>query len=305
MDLSSPPAVRMPDGLSAGRPTLSRRRRAIIRDQKAGVAGFAVLLVIVGVSVAAPWLAPHDPTAQNLGNVLQPPVWIHGGSWSYPLGTDQLGRDTLSQLLFAGRWSLLAGFGATSVAMVIGVVTGLVAGYYPRFGSRVVTLVVNVTMGFPFVVLAITILAFVGRSFGILILVMAIGAWPVYTRVLQAEVARLKSAEFTLAATALGASGPRILFRHLFPNVMDEVLTLATLQVATLILTESFLSFLGFGIQPPQMSWGSMLSSGRALMLDQWWLAAFPGLAILITTVSVTLAGDLVAAVFDPHYRNR
>lgn len=247
-------------------------------------------LIAVGV-LFAPLLAPHDAYSSELVNRLKPPVWA-GGTWTYPLGTDRQGRDVLSRLLIGGRWSLATAFLAVTFAGAIGVTLGLVAGYLRGFADWLISLLVNVKMAFPFIILALAVIAALGPSFQNLIIVLAFAGWTTYARVVRAQVMSLREREFITAARVIGAWTPRILFRHLLPNVADSILVLATLQVATFILVESFLSFIGLGIRPPNPSWGVMLNEGREAMLTNPWLATIPGLTIFFATLSVTIVGD-------------
>ncbi len=263
--------------------------------------GAAIVLLAIASAVLAPWLAPHDPYLQAVSVRLIPPVWDAGGSWSHPLGTDPLGRDLLSRIIYGAQISISAGALAVLVAMTLGVLMGLLAGYYGGGVDTIISNLVNVILAFPFLLLALAAIAVVGPSFGNMIVVLGVTGWPVYTRVVRAETLKYREREFVQAARALGLGSPRIIWAHVLPNLLNTIIVMASLEVARMIILESFLSFLGLGIQPPIPSWGAMLGEGRVYMLTHWWLAAFPGLAIFITTLGINLFGDGLRDVLDPH----
>jgi ABC-type dipeptide/oligopeptide/nickel transport system permease subunit len=270
---------------------------------RAGLAGLVIVLAVTLTAVAAPWLAPHDPSAQNVASRLMPPVWLAGGDWAHPLGTDPLGRDLLSRIIHGSRVSVTAGALAVALAGSLGVVLGLLAGY---FGGRTDTLVsslVNVMMAFPFLLLALAAIAVVGPGFGNIVLVLGVTGWPIYTRVVRAETLNLREREFLLSARALGASPRRAIWRHIVPNLGSTIIVMASLEVARMIILESFLSFLGLGIPVEVPSWGGMLGEGRVYVLTRWWLATFPGLAIFVTTLGINLLGDGLRDFLDPYRR--
>jgi ABC-type dipeptide/oligopeptide/nickel transport system permease subunit len=260
-----------------------------------------VVALALLAAVAAPWLAPHDPYVQDVGARLLPPVWHPGGSWARPLGTDALGRDVLSRIVYGARVSVSAGALAVVLSMTLGVTLGLLAGYYGGTVDTVVSNLVNVILAFPFLLLALAAVAVVGPSFTNMIVVLGVTGWPVYTRVVRAETLKYRQLEFVLAARALGVGSGRILRAHVLPNLANTVIVMASLEVARMIILESFLSFLGLGIQPPTPSWGGMLGEGRVYVLTHWWLAAFPGLAIFLTTLGINLFGDGLRDLLDPH----
>jgi ABC-type dipeptide/oligopeptide/nickel transport system permease subunit len=261
--------------------------------------------VIVALALAAalfaPWLAPHDPYVQDVGARLTPPVWDAGGTWSRPLGTDALGRDLLSRIIYGARVSMSAGALAVVLSMVLGVALGLAAGYYGGAVDTAIGNVVDTLLAFPFILLALAAVAVVGPSFTNMIIVLGVTGWPVYTRVVRAETLKYRQLEFVVAARALGMRSLRIIRAHILPNLANTVIVMASLEVARMIILESFLSFLGLGIQPPTPSWGGMLGEGRVYVLTHWWLAAFPGLAIFVTTLGINLFGDGLRDLLDPH----
>ncbi len=274
-----------------------------IRRLKWGLAAAAVMLVIVASAVLAPWVAPRDPLAVNIRNRLQPPAWMAGGSAQHLLGTDQVGRDLLSRVIYGGRVSLLVGVAAVFVSTVIGVLLGLAAGYFPGRIDWVIMAGVNVMLTFPFVLLALSVIAVLGPSLVNMIIVLGVAGWPIYTRVVRAETQAIREREFIVAGRALGMSHTRIVFGQILPNLVSAIVVIATLQVAQVIILESFLSFLGLGVQPPTPAWGNMLGEGRLYMLNSWWIAAFPGLAIFITTLVINLMGNALRDWLDPHLK--
>ncbi|HET7875485.1 MAG TPA: ABC transporter permease [Methylomirabilota bacterium] len=264
-------------------------------------AGAGIIALALAAAVLAPLLAPHDPYAQAVGLRLIPPVWDAGGGWTNILGTDPLGRDLLSRIIYGARISISAAALAVTVSMLLGVLMGLLAGYY---GGRVDTGIsnaVNLMLAFPFLLLALAAVAVVGPGFRNMVIVLGLTGWPIYTRVVRAETLKYREREFVLAARALGLGSGRIIWGHVLPNLTNTIIVMASLEVARMIILESFLSFLGLGIQPPTASWGAMLGEGRVYMFTHWWLAAFPGLAIFVTTLGINLFGDGLRDLLDPH----
>ncbi|HWU38245.1 MAG TPA: ABC transporter permease, partial [Candidatus Acidoferrum sp.] len=241
---------------------------------------------------------PYD---QKVAKRLTPPVWAERGSSLHVLGTDPVGRDVLSRLIFGGRVSLATGVVSVLIAAVIGIVLGLLGGYYGGTVDSVINNLVNVMMAFPFMLLALTAIAVMGPSFRNLVIVLGITGWPIYTRVVRAETYHLKGLEFVTAARAMGFPGLSIVAKHIFPNLVNTIIVTSSLEVARMIIQESFLSFLSLGVQPPTPSWGGMLGEGRMYMLTHPWLATFPGLAIFATTLGINLLGDGLRDLLDPH----
>jgi peptide/nickel transport system permease protein len=268
---------------------------------RAGLLGLFIVLGMCGIAVGAGLVSPHDPYDQNVTDRLKPPVWMQGGSRQNILGTDPVGRDILSRIIYGSRISLATGAASVVISVVIGVALGLVGGYYGGKADSVITNLVNVMMAFPFILLALTAVAVMGPSFKNMVIVLGVTGWPIYTRVVRAETAQLKALEFVTAARAMGFSSLRIIARHIFPNVFNTVIVTSSLEVARMILMESILSFLGLGVQPPTPSWGAMLGEGRTYMLTHWWLATFPGIAIFVTTLGINLLGDGLRDLLDPH----
>jgi peptide/nickel transport system permease protein len=266
--------------------------------------GLVGTLLVVVAAVFAPWLAPHDPTTQNLANILVPPIWVDGGTAEHLLGTDGLGRDVASRLLYGARNSLFVAVAAMLIGSGLGLVTGLVAGF---FGGRVDALIMrlgDVQLAFPFILLAIAILGVLSDRRAIhLILVLGIPGWIIYARVVRSRVLSEKEKDYVEAARAVGAGGWRRLFRYVFPSVWQVVPVIALLDVGFLIIMESTLAFLGLGLPPPNPTWGGILAEGRRNMVVSPWLPVLPGLAILVTVLSMNLFGDGLASVVDTRLR--
>lgn len=274
-----------------------------LRRLKWGVGAAIVLLVIILSAVLAPWISPHDPLVVDIRHRLAPPAWMQGGTPEHFLGTDQIGRDLLSRVIYGGRVSLIVGVSAVLLSSTIGILLGLTSGY---FGGRIdwtIMTVVNVVLTFPFVLLALAVIAVLGPSLPNMIAVLGIAGWPIYTRVIRAETIALKERDFVMAGRALGMSHLRLIFRQILPNLVSAGVVIATLQVAQVIVLESFLSFLGLGVQPPIPAWGNMLGEGRVYMLNSWWIAAFPGAAIFVTTLVINLMGNALRDWLDPHMK--
>jgi peptide/nickel transport system permease protein len=263
--------------------------------------------IIVGVvalsAVLAPWIAGHDPLKQNTRNRLQRPALL-AAAGPHLLGTDALGRDILSRILHGGRVSLALGGAAVAVAGSLGVVLGLVAGYYGRGIDELLTRLADVQLAFPVILLAVAIVAVLGTSLPTLIAALSLSGWVVYARTVRGEVLSLREREFVAAARAHGAGDGRILFRHILPNTLPPVLVIATVQLATMIVLESALSFFGLGTPPPTPTWGGMLAEGRDYLGTAWWVATFPGLAISLTVLGVNLLGETLRDLVDPALRD-
>ena len=268
-----------------------------------GLAAAAVFLLIVASAVFALQISPHDPLAVNIRHRLAPPAWMEGGAPQHLLGTDQVGRDLLARIIYGGRVSLVVGAGSVVIAATIGVLLGLGAGYFGGRTDWIIMTGINVMLTFPFVLLALAVIAVLGPSLTNMILVLGVAGWPIYARVIRAETMAIREREFVLAGRALGMSHTRIVFRQIGPNLVSMIVVIATLQVAQVIIFESFLSFLGLGIQPPTPAWGNMLGEGRVYMLNSWWIATFPGLAIFVTTLVINLMGNALRDWLDPHLK--
>jgi ABC-type dipeptide/oligopeptide/nickel transport system permease subunit len=285
-------------GPSAGRRSLRRLWRL-----KWGLAAAGVLLLIIFITLAAPWLAPYSPVEVDIRHRLGPPAWMEGGKTDHWFGTDQIGRDLLSRMIYGGRVSLLIGVTAVAISSTIGVLLGLAAGYFGAKIDWIIMTLINVMLTFPFVLLALAVIAVLGPSLLNMILVLGVAGWPIYARVIRAETMALREREFVVAGRALGMSHARIIFGQILPNLISAITVVATLQIAQVIILESFLSFLGLGVQPPTPAWGNMLGEGRVYMLNSWWIAAFPGAAIFVTTLVINLMGNALRDWLDPHMK--
>ncbi len=264
---------------------------------KMAVAGGMVVLFLFMVSVLAPWLAPYEPNAIDLTNILAPPSPAH---W---FGTDQLGRDVLSRMIWGAGISLKVGFVATGIAVLIGTILGALAGYYGRWVDIILMRFVDIMLCFPTFFLILAVIAILEPSIWNIMIIIGATGWMGITRLVRADFISLKERDFVLAARAIGASDLRIIFIHILPNAMASVLVAATLGVAGAILTESALSFLGIGVQPPTPSWGNILTAGKDNIDIAWWLSLYPGLAILITVLGYNLLGEGIRDSFDPRLR--
>lgn len=266
--------------------------------------GTGLLAAIVLTSLFFPAFYKVDPLAQDLSARFTPPVWHEDGSWRHPLGTDNLGRDMLARILYGSRISLLVGLSAVLIAEFLGIVLGLLSGYYGGLVDTVIMRVADIFMAYPFMLLTISIIAVLGPSLLNLILVLGLSDWVTYARTIRGSVLSLKEKAFVEAARAVGVSHPVIIMRHILPNVISPLLVLGTLRVANIIIWESGLSFLGMGTPPPAPTWGRMLAEGRVYIMDAWWLVTFPGLAIMSTILSINLLGDGLRDALDPRLRN-
>ena len=277
----------------------SRVWRKLVRNP-ATLAGAIILVIVIGAAVFAPWVAPQDPTRQSLIRRFIPPVWAEGGKAVHVLGTDQVGRDILSRIIYGARVSLLVGVSAVAVSLTVGVTLGLLAGFLHGRVDTVITTVVDVWLSFPQLLLALAFVAALGPSLTTIIVVLGFTGWERYTRVVRAEVLALREKDFVEAARAMGASAARTIMRHLLPNTFSSIIVLATLQVAQAILQEAALSFLGVGTGSAYPTWGQMIALGRDFVSVAWWLPTFPGLAILVTVLAINLVGDRLRDALDP-----
>lgn len=277
--------------------------REVARRPSALIGGAMITMVLL-VSLSFPLFYSVDPLEQDLMARFTPPVWQDGGTWTYPLGADNLGRDVLVRLLYGSRVSLLVGFAAVLVAEIAGILLGLFSGYYGGKLDSLIMRVADIFMAYPFMLLTISVIAVLGSSIFNLILVLGLSDWVTYARTIRGSVLSLKKKEFVEASRAIGTPHRVILFRHILPNVLSPMLVLGTLRVANIIIWESGLSFLGMGVPPPMPTWGRMLAEGRLYITDAWWLVTLPGLAIMVTILSINLLGDGLRDALDPRLRN-
>ena len=265
-----------------------------------GVVGGLILLVVCGSALLADYLAPHEPNRQRLVARFKPPVWAQGGSTTYLLGTDNVGRDIFSRIMHGSRISLVVGIAAVGISLLIGVTLGLLSGFLGDRVDATIMALVDIMLAFPQLILAFAMVAVLGPGIGNLILVLGLTGWERYARVVRAEVLALREREFVQAARAIGVATPSIIFRHIMPNTFSSVIVMATLQIAQTILAEAALSFLGLGTGLSYPSWGQMIALGRDYINVAWWLSTFPGIAILLTVLAINLLGDRVRDLLDP-----
>jgi peptide/nickel transport system permease protein len=260
---------------------------------------------IVALALLAPLISPQSPFEQDLLARLKPPFWEEKTDSRYILGTDPVGRDLLSRLIYGSQISLSVGFLTMAFSALVGITLGILAGYYRGVLDSIISNCVNIMMSFPYILLAISVMAATGPGYRNVVMVLGLTGWPIYARLVRAEVIELKSRDFVTAARALGGRNSGVILKHILPNLASSIIVLATFELARMIIRESFLSFLGLGIPPPHASWGGMLAEGRSYMLGLWWLAAIPGSAIFFTTLGINLMGDGLRDWLDPHTRNR
>ena len=275
--------------------SFTRRRLAV-----AGALVFGLILIL---SVAAPWIAPHNPNSQDLSLTLLPPAWSPDGDPRYLLGTDHFGRDIVSRLLYGANVSLRAASSAALFALVIGVLIGLIAGFYGGLVESLLMRVVDIFLAFPLILLALALAAILKPSLRSIILVMGLTGWMVYARVIRSAVVTIKTQEYVAAAVSIGASSTRIIFVHILPNIVAPALVLFTFGFAQFIIMESALSFLGLGVPPPTPTWGRMLNDGRDYLTIAPWIITFPGLSIMLAALCLNFVGDGLRDALDPRLR--
>ncbi len=264
----------------------------------------AILVIVVAVAILAPLLAPHDPARGTLVDSLLPPAWDADGTIEYPLGTDANGRDVLSRLIYGTRISAIVVVFGVILTGLIGTAVGLLAGYFGGVWDAILMRLVDTILSIPPVLLALAIIGALGASLQNVLLVIVITAWVGYARIIRAEALRLRNADHVLLARVGGCGWFRILRVHIFPNVVNTLVVYATLTIATVVIYEASLSFLGLGVRPPDASWGGMISEGRGHMNTAWWLTVIPGIALLLLCVSANLLGDWLRDRLDPRLRN-
>jgi peptide/nickel transport system permease protein len=269
-----------------------------------GIALLIIVFLLVLPGLFAEWIAPHDPIKGALSLRLKPPMWQKGGSIDYPLGTDKVGRDVLSRIIHGSRVSLRVSIEAILVSGVIGTTLGLLAGYFGGKTDAVIMRLVDIALGLPIILMALVFVAALGPSFTTVIVIITVFLWSRYARQIRGETLSIKERDFIARARVAGASHFRIMFRYILPNVVNTLIVLATLQLGFVILLESTLSFLGAGIPRPTPAWGMMVADGRELIVTAWWISMFPGLAIMLTVLSVNLLGDWLRDHLDPKLKN-
>jgi peptide/nickel transport system permease protein len=290
------------DELLAPSPAALLRRRVL--GHGGLLIGVGVLAAVVFMALAAPLLAPYDPYDQDLARRLIPPIWHAEGAWAHPLGTDMLGRDYLSRLIYGARISLLIGLAVMLISGLIGTTLGVAAGYFGGKVDLVVTYLITVRLALPVILVALAVVALVGSSLWVVILVLGLLKWDRFAVVMRSATMQVRGLDYVLAARATGCSTARIVLGELLPNVADALVVVATLEMASAILLEAALSFLGLGVQPPLPSWGLMISEAKSYMFFSAWLIAIPGAALFALVLAINLLGDGIRDVTAPEGRN-
>ncbi|GAB4303923.1 MAG: ABC transporter permease [Candidatus Bipolaricaulota bacterium] len=278
-----------------------RAWRAFRRNRLA-LAGAGLVAAFSLLALLAPWIVPHDPSRGDLSLRLRPPALAAGGEWRHALGTDNMGRDLLSRIIDGSRVSISLGLVVVVLCTVVGVALGLVSGYAGGWVDTAIQRAVDVLLAFPYLILAIALMALFGPGFTNMVIALAFKEWTTTCRIVRSETLALKGAAFVEAARASGARPARILFRHLLPNVVPSAIVVATLRVGWVVLMEAALSFLGLGIQPPQASWGTIIADGRQYLYSArgWWISTFPGIAIFLFVLGMNLFGEGLRDALDP-----
>lgn len=282
--------------------SLFRRNLRDFRRNRLAMASVIVVLIFVIMAVAAPLIAPQDPNETDLFRRLQPPAWMPGGDWAFPLGCDALGRDILSRIIYGARISIFIGVAVIILATGVGILAGLAAGYFRGWVDVVIGRVVDILLGFPYLIFAIGLMAMMGPGLFNIVLALAYKEWVIPCRVVRGETLAVRELEYVEAARALGAGPRHIMWREILPNILSPVIVVSTIRMANVIILEASLSFLGLGVQPPTASWGSMVSDGRAFILEAWWVSTFPGVAILLLVLAINVASQALRDAFDPRF---
>ena len=285
-------------------PKSSSRLKRRIRGHQGMIIGSLIVISVILVALLSPLLSPHDPYQQDLMKRLIPPVWDSRGSWEHILGTDHLGRDYLSRLMYGARISLLIGIGAALISGIIGTIMGVMAGYFGGRVDMVVTFMVTVRLSMPVVLVALAVVAIVGGSLQVVITVLGLLLWDRFAVVMRSSTLQIRSMDYVSAAQAVGCSTSRILATEVMPNVVNNLIVIATIEIAHAIILEAALSFLGLGVQPPLPSWGLMVSEGKDMMLFEPWLITIPGVALFLLVLAINLMGDGVRDITAPENRN-
>jgi peptide/nickel transport system permease protein len=285
-------------------PTPGQQLRRRIFGHRGVMIGGGVLTVIVLMAALAPVLAPGDPYEQDLLARLAKPVWMAKGTWEHPLGTDKLGRDYVTRLMYGAQISLLIGIVAAAISGIIGTVMGVAAGYFGGRVDMVVTYLVQVRLSVPVILVSLAVVALIGGSLQVVILVLGFLLWDRFAVVMRASTMQIREMDYVVAARAVGCSTLRILASEIMPNIVNNLIVVATLEMAHAILLEAALSFLGLGVQPPTPSWGLMIAEGKDYILFDAWLIAIPGVALFLLVLAINLLGDGIRDVTAPENRN-
>ena len=275
-----------------------------IRGHQGMIIGSVIVFAVIAIALLAPLLAPHDPYEQDLMKRLLPPFWDSRGSWEHIFGTDHLGRDYLSRLIYGARISLLIGIGAALISGLIGTIMGVMAGYFGGRVDMVVTFLITVRLSMPVVLVALAVVAIVGGSLQVVITVLGLLLWDRFAVVMRSSTLQIRSMDYVAAAQAVGCSVSRVLITEVMPNVVNNLIVITTIEIAHAIILEAALSFLGLGVQPPLPSWGLMVSEGKDMMLFEPWLITIPGVALFLLVLAINLMGDGVRDITAPENRN-
>lgn len=287
-------------------PTISQSRQLLKRAfaHRGVMLGGSIVLLLILIALFAPFLAPHDPYVQSLSQRLLPPVWQQGGTWTYPLGTDQVGRDYLSRLIYGARISMMIGFGAAIIGMVIGVTLGVTAGYFGRSIDQGVSFLLTAQLALPGLLLAMALVFIIGPSVWVVIGIIGVLHWTYFLVVTRSATQRLRNQDFVSAARAMGSSHFQIIWHEILPNLLSAIIVIFTFELGISILAESALSFLGVGIQPPTPSWGLMISEGKQALFYRPWLVILPGICLFLLVIGANLLGDGLRDITSPQGRN-
>ena len=275
-----------------------------VKGHQGMIIGSVIVITVIAIALLAPLIAPHDPYHQDLMRRLVPPVWDSRGSWEHILGTDHLGRDYLSRLIYGARISLLIGIGAAVISGIIGTFMGVMAGYFGGRVDMVVTFLITVRLSMPVVLVALAVVAIVGGSLQVVVTVLGLLLWDRFAVVMRSSTLQIRSMDYVTAARAVGCSTSRVLIAEVMPNVVNNLIVITTIEIAHAIILEAALSFLGLGVQPPLPSWGLMVSEGKDMMLFEPWLIAIPGVALFMLVLAINLMGDGARDITAPENRN-
>ena len=275
-----------------------------VKGHQGMIIGSVIVITVIAIALLAPIIAPHDPYHQDLMRRLVPPVWDSRGSWEHILGTDHLGRDYLSRLIYGARISLLIGIGAAVISGIIGTFMGVMAGYFGGRVDMVVTFLITVRLSMPVVLVALAVVAIVGGSLQVVVTVLGLLLWDRFAVVMRSSTLQIRSMDYVAAARAVGCSTSRVLIAEVMPNVVNNLIVITTIEIAHAIILEAALSFLGLGVQPPLPSWGLMVSEGKDMMLFEPWLIAIPGVALFMLVLAINLMGDGARDITAPENRN-
>lgn len=262
-----------------------------------------LLLPVILCGLFGQWFIPHDPTLMNPTMALRPPSWLVGEGWTHLFGTDYLGRDVFSRVIVGARASLVVSFVGVAIAGIIGVLLGLISAFFGGWVDAIVVMLIDIQRSMPPILLALLLAAAVGGGLTSIIVVIAIIYWTNYARILRGEVLSVKQRDYVVMAKVLGCPNSRILREHILPNVIDSAMIIATMQLGNAVMLEASLSFLGLGVQPPQVAWGKMIAESRLYIATAWWLPTFPGIALLITVLGANTFGDWLRDKLDPKLR--